>query len=169
MAKIKSSVTVTDKDLGLKAIVKEIKKAHSKVVHVGIQSGDLYDDGTSIADIAFYNEFGTHLIPSRPFMRQTFEKRKSELYKRLDAEYAAIVSGKKPALLSLNLLGAWYQQQIQNEILDGDFVPNAPSTIARKEAKRRKGAKDPVKPLIDTGRMRQSVRYVIKDKAILSE
>ena len=55
----------------------------------------------------------------------------------------------------LKELGLFQKDLMQNEIITGDFVPNAPSTI------RRKGSS---KPLIDTGRMRQAVNYVIKPK-----
>ena len=44
---------------------------------------------------------------------------------------------------------------VQKTIKEGSFVPNAPSTI------RKKGSD---KPLIDTGRLRQSVNYHIKPK-----
>lgn len=44
---------------------------------------------------------------------------------------------------------------IQKEIVNGDFVPNSPETIKRKGSD---------KPLIDTGRMRQSINYVIQEK-----
>jgi len=42
---------------------------------------------------------------------------------------------------------------VQQEIVEGDFAPNAPSTV------RSKGSGQ---PLIDTGHMRQSVNFVIK-------
>ena len=55
----------------------------------------------------------------------------------------------------LKLIGIYQKDLMQQEILDGGFLPNAPGTI------RRKGSS---KPLIDTGRMRQSVNYVIRKK-----
>ena len=67
---------------------------------------------------------------------------------------AAILSGKSADLI-LKELGIFQKDLMQAEITEGDFVPNAPSTV------RRKGSS---KPLIDTGRMRQSVDYVIKPK-----
>ena len=44
---------------------------------------------------------------------------------------------------------------IQRKIVDGTFEPNAPSTIRKKGSSR---------PLIDTGRMRQSVNFIIRRK-----
>ena len=51
----------------------------------------------------------------------------------------------------LKRVGALGVRLVQEKIVSGSFKPNAPSTI------RKKGSD---KPLIDTGRMRQSVKYV---------
>ena len=56
---------------------------------------------------------------------------------------------------ALNRIGVVAKGIIQEEIRDGSFAPNAPSTI------RQKGS---AQPLIDTGQMRQSVNYAIKHK-----
>ena len=45
-----------------------------------------------------------------------------------------------------------YKRQVQHQMVEGEFVPNAPSTI------RKKGSD---KPLIDTGQLRQGVSYKI--------
>ena len=44
---------------------------------------------------------------------------------------------------------------MQQEIVDGGFVANKPSTIKKKKSEQ---------PLIDTGHMRQSVDFVIKER-----
>ena len=44
---------------------------------------------------------------------------------------------------------------IQESITEGAWEPNAPSTVAKKKSS---------KPLIDTGRMRQSVNYIIRER-----
>ena len=53
----------------------------------------------------------------------------------------------------LRRVGTLGVRLVQEKIGSGSFEPNAESTI------RKKGSD---KPLIDTGRMRQSVKYVIK-------
>ena len=52
-------------------------------------------------------------------------------------------------------IGIFQKDLIQDKIKEGDFAPNAESTV------RKKGSS---KPLIDTGRMRQSVNYQIRQK-----
>ena len=156
MAKRKATVKITDTDKGWTKIVGEMGKCKRLFVQVGLQAGDKYPEtGEDIATIAAQNEFGTAIIPSRPFMRQTFSNRQGELRKHVDAEYDAVIKQKKTTEIALKALGAWYQTQIQNEIVHGDFVPNAQMTIDNKGSDR---------PLIDTGRMRQSIRYVVRSK-----
>ena len=40
----------------------------------GSSAGNPYPDGTPVAAVAAFNEFGTDRIPPRPFMRQTIAK-----------------------------------------------------------------------------------------------
>ena len=77
-----------------------------------------------------------------------------EINSEFQALKADILRGRSAEQI-LKELGVFQKDLMQNEIITGDFAPNAPSTI------RRKGSS---KPLIDTGRMRQSVDYVIKPK-----
>lgn len=150
----RSRVVIQDNDKGWSKIVAEIGKADKAFVQVGVQAGDIYPEtGESIADVAFNNEFGTDIIPSRPFMRQTFAKKQEEIKKHVDAEYQAVLDQKKTVEQALSLIGEWYQGEIQQEIIDGGFAPNAQSTIDKKGSSQ---------PLIDTGRLRQSIRYVVK-------
>ena len=55
----------------------------------------------------------------------------------------------------LKKIGIFQKDLIQEKITEGEFAPNAASTVKKKGSS---------KPLIDTGRMRQSVNYVIKEK-----
>lgn len=164
MAKI--NIKTKDIDRGWRGIVRQAGRLDKTFVQVGLQAGDkahervvkdgiesVVESDKDVALIAAWNEFGTKNIPERPFMRNAWDKNEDELYKRIKAEWAAITAGKKTAEHSLELLGAWHQNKIQMEIVNGDYVANAPNTVARKGSSR---------PLIDTGRMRQSIRYVIK-------
>ena len=55
----------------------------------------------------------------------------------------------------LKEVGAFGVSLVQEKIGNGSFAPNAPATIK---------AKGSDHPLIDSGRMRQSVHYVVKGK-----
>lgn len=126
-----------------------------KEVRIGFQHGEASeDDGTDICDIAAWNELGTEHIPSRPFLRKSVDENEGKINQFLQAEARSLASGKTAEML-LNEIGDFQKSLVQEKITEGSFTPNAESTI------RRKGSS---KPLIDTGRMRQSVNYVIKRK-----
>lgn len=129
-----------------------LKKLSELEVQVGFQGDQTAEDGTSLAEIAAYNELGTSTIPARPFMKQSFENHEDELRAACERVNAALASSKSVEQ-ALNVLGVTVKGLVQAEIVDGDFAENAPSTIKKKGSDR---------PLIDTGTMRQSVNYVIK-------
>jgi hypothetical protein len=107
-----------------------------------------------LVDIAMWNELGTVRSPSRPFLRDSVDKHTSEIYAMLQRTAKRLAKGES-AEDALKRIGVYQKGLIRKEIVNGDFAPNAPSTIREKGSDR---------PLIDTGRMRQSVNYVIQEK-----
>ena len=87
-------------------------------------------------------------------MKQSFENHERELHQAGQMVNDALAAGSSVEA-ALNRIGVVAKGIIQEEIRDGSFAPNAPSTI------RQKGS---AQPLIDTGQMRQSVNYAIKHK-----
>ena len=130
----------------------ELKKLAESEIQVGFQSDQTYEDGTSLAEIAACNELGTSDTPARPFMRKSFENHESELKAACD-DANTLLSNGGTAEQALNQIGVFCRGLVQEEIVEGDFAPNAPSTIKKKGSEQ---------PLIDTGYMRQSVNYVVK-------
>ena len=53
---------------------------------------------------------------------------------------------------------------IKAKITDGPFEPLKPSTIAARKSKRKSRSNADIKPLIDTGALRNSISYVIRDE-----
>ena len=138
-----------------KRYFKELQKLANLEVQVGFQAGVAAEkNGTDLVEIAAYNEFGSSTTPARPFMRQSFERHQDQLQKACDAVNQTISNG-GTAEQGLNQLGVMCKGLVQQEIVDGGFAPNAPSTIKKKGSSQ---------PLIDTGTMRQSVNYVIKKR-----
>lgn len=131
---------------------RELQKMTEMEVRVGFQGDEKYEDGTSIAEVAAHNELGSSDTPERPFMRQSFENHESELQAACDAANRLVSSGGS-ADQALQQIGVVAKGLVQEEIVNGDFAPNAESTI------RKKGSEQ---PLIDTGTMRQSVNFVVK-------
>lgn len=124
-------------------------------VRVGYQAGEAADeDGVDMCDIAAWNELGTEHSPARPFLRQTVEKNESKINEFCAREAGKMFDG-GTAEQCLDKIGVFMKGLVQKTIRDGEFAPNAPATIQKKGSD---------KPLIDTGRMRQSVNYHIKPK-----
>ena len=127
-----------------KKLQKMLKELAEKEVRVGFQAGKVTEeDGTDICDIAAWNELGTVHIPARPFLRQSVDDNVSKINSFLQSKKV------------LKEIGIFQKDLIQEKITEGSFTPNAESTIKKKGSS---------KPLIDTGRMRQSVNYEIKSK-----
>lgn len=149
-AKVRDSLTPD----GIK-FQKMLKEFAEMEVRIGFQHGEATeDDGTDICDIAAWNELGTENIPSRPFLRMSVDENVDKINNFLQSQKAALLSG-KDAEQVLKEIGLFQKDLIQEKITEGSFTPNADVTIERKGSS---------KPLIDTGRMRQSVNYVIQKK-----
>lgn len=123
-------------------------------VKVGFLSGATYPDGTSVAAVAAFNEFGVpaHGQPPRPFFRNMVAE-KAPTWS--DAVAKALNSSDNDVHRALDLVGQGIKGQLQQSIVDFSDPPLAASTIA---------AKGFPKPLVDTGHMMNSVDYeVVED------
>lgn len=93
------------------------------------------------------------VIPSRPFMRGTFDEQENTLAKRADELERMILTGKISKRLALSELGQMHRQQIQKNMkTQGKYAANHPYTI------RQKGSSN---ELIDTGRLRQAIDFEV--------
>lgn len=114
-------------------------------LNAGFLEGATYPDGTPVAAVAYFNEFGTDHVPARPFMRQAIAKNQDQWPKLLAASLKAAKGDLEKAL---DMTAERIVAQIQQEIRTLQSPPLKPSTIA---------AKGFDKPLIDTGHMLNSV------------
>lgn len=129
------------------ARIAEIAKQMNGSVEVGFLDGATYPDGTPVAAVAFWNEFGTSTSPARPFFRNMIAAESPSWPDKLAAAYKATGGdGQK----SLALMGEDIDGALKQSINDFSTPGNAPSTIA---------AKGFDKPLIDTGHMVNSTGY----------
>jgi hypothetical protein len=156
---------VEDKDLGLNRIIRTLNKdLDGVVVKVGVQAkdkavrrgkgGSIRNTDQPLAVIAAIHEFGLGDMPQRSFLRSAYDENLPMIDKMIQhvANGAVFGLGTNAAL---NQLGNVVQGMVQRKIVDGPFTPNSPATIKRKKSSR---------PLIDTGHLRQSIRYVIERK-----
>lgn len=128
----------------------ELNWLADRKIHVGFQRGKgVYENGADVADVAMYNEFGTSKIPPRPFMEQSFKRHEQEYVEECENIFNAMVKGQKTSGL-IRIFGQKVKKDIVDEIERGEFVPNAPSTVAKKGFN---------KPLYETGLLEKSISY----------
>lgn len=147
---------VKDIDRGWKQIRKQLGVAEGKpYVKIGVLSdaGAYADGGVNLADVATFNEFGTSSIPSRPFMSQTFDTNQQDIKEFIEKQYSGVLSLKQTISDGLKKIGVWYTGKVKEIFTKGEFAPNSPSTLAAKYPSTR--------PLIDTGRLRQSIDHEV--------
>lgn len=141
------------------ALLKRLDNLDGMEVEVGFFEEDRYgpeNHNLPVATVAAYNEFGTVHNPQRPFMSDAFSENMSQLYmaKGMKAVFLdALQTGRalNRLLKSLGrITGELIQVSIQQYAAAGG---NSAATI------KKRGGRDT--PLIDTGKMIESVRFHI--------
>ncbi len=113
------------------------------------QDKDAKGPALNVAQVAFWNEFGTSRAPPRPFIRDMIASKSGRWGIALGLNLKAT---KYNAEQSLALMGEGIKDQMVTSIVQFKDPPNAASTIARKGFN---------KPLIDTGVMQRSVDFQV--------
>jgi hypothetical protein len=119
-------------------------------LRVGFLRNAKYPDGTQVALIATFQDFGTGTIPPRPFFRNMVARKQRE-WPAAIANLLRATNYDVPR--TLQMTGDAIAGQLRQSIIDTNAPPLAPSTIARKGFD---------KPLILTGHMLNSIDYEIK-------
>lgn len=161
-------IKVTTKKPDLDKIKKKLeKRLNAKLqLEVGFFSTAKYSTGEYVAQVAYWNEYGTTLSPPRPFFRNAIKDKSKEwleLYK--DTQFQT-----KDMYKTLGIVGTVIKDDIATSIIDLTTPPNSPITINGGWIRHSNGKSFLVKgkgssnPLIDTGFMRNSVSYEITEK-----
>lgn len=137
-----------------KKFEKMLKDLGNLEVRIGIQQGETSDEGVDLVDIAMFNELGTIHIPSRPFLRDSVDANADQINTFLQSMKQELLKGGSAEDV-LKKIGVFQKGLIQEQIVNGSFEPNSEATIKKKGSDT---------PLVDTGRMRQSINYVIQQK-----
>lgn len=173
------NVKITEDRSGWDKFAKTLETLKRKRALVGIQA----DEDKELLTIAGVQEFGAEIpvtpkmrgffrhafgvnlkksttfisIPSRPFIRQTFEKKEAELVEQGFALAGLVIDGKLTVDQALEIWGDKAVSFIRSEIADGDnFKENAPLTVKLKgEGKH---------PLQDSGRLQQALKAIVAEK-----
>lgn len=134
----------------LMAHLEGLARRMSGSVEVGFLEDATEPDGTPVAAVAFWDEFGTSTAPARPFFRNMIAQESPSWGPKMAALAKSGVSGEK----ILELMGEDIDGALKQSINDFSDPPNAASTIAQKGFN---------KPLINKAVMVNSTGYrVIK-------
>jgi hypothetical protein len=139
----------------LKKLAEQLQGATRVLVGVPKGAG-AYEDGLTIATVAAVNNFGSAdgMIPPRPFLAPAIDKGSPQYQRLAEMMIPKVLSGEMTMTILLEQMGNLAEGHVKQEITDLKIPPNAKSTIA---------AKGSSNPLIDSGDLRQSIRYVVDD------
>ena len=114
-------------------------------VRVGVLENATYPDGTPVAMVAFWNEYGTRTSPVRAFFRTTVSEQKKNWVLSVQNLMKIHNDPKKV----MGLIGVHMQEQIVQSINTWSDPPNSAYTIAKKGFD---------KPLVETGLLMRSIK-----------
>lgn len=143
----------------LKQVMKRAEKLNQLQLVVGIPNDENSredSDGITNAELGIIHEFGVpeRGIPERSFMRSTASEESENLGRLSKAQIAECIEGNVSPHDVFATIGAYLQGKIVEEITDGEFEPNNENTVKRKGSS---------KPLIDTGQLRASITYEVRE------
>ena len=117
-------------------------------VRVGVLENATYPDGTPVAMVAFWNEYGTRTSPVRAFFRTTVSEQK----KNWVLSVQNLMKMHNNPQQVMGLIGEHMKGNIVQSINTWSDPPNAPYTV------RMKGFQ---KPLVWSGQMMRSISYEV--------
>ena len=162
-----AETTVIVKQSNLKNILKRLPRG-CVVAGIPASAGN-YPSGESVVSVGWKNEIGDmasstwngHLgmvyvssTPERPFMRSTFKEKRKEWVQTVANNIQFLLDGIVKPEAFIASLGSVMESDIKKKIIDIQEPPNSAQVI------RDKGVNN---PLIDTGRMIQSVTHEARD------
>lgn len=92
-------------------------------------------------------------IPERSFIRSAFDENQKEIENMAKGVANKVAGMELSPKQGMHLIGQDMEKKIKQKLKKGPFEANAPATVKRKGSSR---------PLIDTGRLRNSIRYKVK-------
>ncbi len=157
--------------VGGKKFIEELKRIakKSEELEVGFFPVSVYSNGLPVAQVAYWQEYGTYNIPVRAFFRTTLQ---NEKYNISDAFVKQLKSSNFDIDLSFKYVGNFLKYSIQAAIEDWSTPANAPITIEGGWMKNKKSGKifkvegkGFNNPLVWTNKMTESVRWKYGDES----
>ncbi len=100
----------------LKNLSKSLGEASNKQMQVGWFSSANYKAGLPVAQVAFWQEYGTKTVPPRPFFRPAIDDNQSKWGALVESGFKAVIEGGATVDNVFNGLGLTVQADIKNAI-----------------------------------------------------
>ncbi len=151
--------------------LKEQMKAGKVAVGLPKGKSGQYEDGSTVIEVAAWNEFGTERIPERSFIRVPVQQNKEKYMALAKKQAKLIYAGKTTTENALGILGTFMSDKMKSSFTDNDWEANSDITINGGWMTSPNGKPFYVKgkgssnPLMSTGQLRNSITYqIVKDK-----
>lgn len=137
--------------------LKSLEEMKRKSVAIGIlgeDGGETYEDGATLVQIGAIHEYGLG-NPERSFIKMPTELKQKDIARVIGVQFNKTLEG-QGVDKSLGLLGVYVQNVIKGAFTSdgyGKWPPLSAITVAKKGSS---------KPLIDTGRLMNSIHYEIR-------
>jgi len=147
-------------DPAMESMLKNINDLKTNMAVVGVISGTgTYKNGAEVVEIAQIHEFGVPVknIPPRSFLRVPFSQDSKHIQDIMIKSFISVSENNLPVKKAYDVIGAEARNVSINAFgtsAKGQWEPLKESTIK---------AKGSSKPLIDTGRLRQSIQWEVRD------
>lgn len=156
---IKPKIKIRERDKGYNDFKKRIDEIKKKpYVKIGIleSAGKHKNSDFTVAEVGSIHEFGSSNVPQRSFIRSTHDEIRDRILNKIKELKTDVLLRKNSVAKALALIGLMVQSAIQKKITDGDpeWEPLKAETIEKKGSS---------KALIDTGQLRASIRYEVKE------
>jgi hypothetical protein len=158
----KSPVTVTRKGDSIRDLKQRLEVLQNTDLLIGIPAASAGRKGKPVsnAQLLFIHTYGSPLrnIPARPVLQPAINANWNLIGPIVqDAARKAMLKDVQGAMQTLRRAGLTASNAAKRWFTDSrnGWAPNAPSTIRRKGSDR---------PLVDTGQMRRSITYILRQK-----
>lgn len=173
---MRKPIATISKTSRVKELNQSLKRLQSSIVYVGIAAGSdkdtRVDGGPDNHLLGFVHEWGSPSanIPPRPFLVPGVESVKDGISQRLEsAVESALKDDQKGVEDNLEIAGMEAVDGVKTYMTNADFKPLSPRTLENRHRSRNTKSKRAnelegvdVKPLINTGALRDSVDYIVK-------
>lgn len=119
-------------------MVKRARALGGLSVKAGVLGGATYEDGTLVAEVAFWNEYGTSRTPARPFLRTAVWDNGDAWRGLLSRAAERYMLGAGTLADVVTITGGQMEADIKESIKGGEFEPISPVTAAARHFRKRK-------------------------------